>query len=356
MDNERSSLLQSLATIIADYRRNEITPISPEHVERWLAQFDKDDQQTILTEMNSIMSKFYFSRVRMKKCLHKFLQTGIIATNNPSTVLPHVSFIQNQQKGSSQKFMLNLINEILHEEYDYSLAQCGTSNIELYVYVDDSIYTGNRLRYDLTKGENAPTWITNYAPRNCTLLIYATSIHKDGYSYVERLVKQEAEVKGIRVRWGYSLLIDNKRLLENGQISDNRIEVLWPETPLYDSQIDSYVSRLRTYLEHQNWPTHNLFRSNGLSSQETLFSSLEARRTVERAFLRKGVDIITACRDIAPSMRPLGFIKISSLGFGTFFVTYRNIANNCPLVFWWGTRNWYPLFPRKTNEWDRYNV
>ena len=350
MDNNRASLLQSLATIIADYRHNEITSISPEHVERWLTQFDKSDQQTILIEMNFIMRKFYFSRIRMKKCLHKFLKEGVIATGNPRTLLPHVHFIKNQQKGSSQRVMLNLIDEILHEEYDYSLAQCGTSNIGLYVHVDDSIYTGNRLRYDLTSGEDAPSWITNKAPLNCTLLIYATAIHKDGYTYVERYIQQEAKSKGIHVRWGYSLLINN------GRISDNSIEALWPEDTLHDQQVNTYVSNLQTRLEQQNWPTHNLFRYSSVASQETLFSSLEARRIVERAFLKKGIDIITACRTIAPSMRPLGFIKVSSLGFGTFFVTYRNIANNCPLVLWWSVGNWYPLFPRKTNEWDRYNV
>ena len=58
-------------------------------------------------------------------------------------------------------------------------------------------------------------------------------------------------------------------------------------------------------------------------------------------------------------MRPLGFMKLVSLGFGTFFVTYRNIANNCPLVLWWGDPDfpmthpigiWYPLFPRRRNH------
>src|SRR5450755_4549701 len=56
--------------------------------------------------------------------------------------------------------------------------------------------------------------------------------------------------------------------------------------------------------------------------------------------------------------RVLGFMKLISLGFGTFFVTYRNISNNCPLVLWWGDPSypsthplgkWYPLFPRRTN-------
>jgi hypothetical protein len=56
-------------------------------------------------------------------------------------------------------------------------------------------------------------------------------------------------------------------------------------------------------------------------------------------------------------MRPLGYDYLKSLGFGAILVTYRNIANNCPLALWWGDPNkayplnaWYPLFPRIVNE------
>jgi len=63
----------------------------------------------------------------------------------------------------------------------------------------------------------------------------------------------------------------------------------------------------------------------------------------------------------APSMRPLGFEKLESLGFGSLFITYRNIANNCPLALWYGNPDyspphplglWYPLFPRRSSEED----
>lgn len=56
---------------------------------------------------------------------------------------------------------------------------------------------------------------------------------------------------------------------------------------------------------------------------------------------------------------PIDYDFFDSLGFGAMFITYRNIANNCPLALWWGAPNspedhpfskWYPLFPRKSNE------
>jgi len=102
-----------------------------------------------------------------------------------------------------------------------------------------------------------------------------------------------------------------------------------------------------------------LFRSNMIPHTETLFSSPEARNIVETAFLRKGAYIASLPKNRQPSMRPMGYEYLESLGFGAVFVTYRNIANNCPLVLWWGDTSyhpshpfskWYPLFPRKVNE------
>lgn len=46
----RNALLLSLANTITDYRQNEIAPITPTHVEKWLNQFEIDDQPIILAK------------------------------------------------------------------------------------------------------------------------------------------------------------------------------------------------------------------------------------------------------------------------------------------------------------------
>ena len=139
---------------------------------------------------------------------------------------------------------------------------------------------------------------------------------------------------------------------------DSDIEILWPEAFYDDPYVDAYISDLQVPLGKKN-ATYNLFRRPGVLAQEKLFSTFEARRVVEKAFLKKGIQIVKASKNSAPSIRPLGFMKLISLGFGTFFVTYRNIANNCPLVLWWGDPDfptthpfgkWYPLLPRRTNN------
>lgn len=289
------------------------------------------------------MKRFYFSRIRVKECLRGFLRDDVIATHNPKVRLSHVYFLNVQIRGNSQRALLSIVDEILREDYGCSIAMCGTVSIETCVYIDDCIFTGNRLRYDLT-GTDSPAWITRIAPPYCRLLIYTGAMHTEGKNYAERFIMSAANEKGITVQWRCSLSINTSRSVYS------TVEFLWPEGTSNDPIVSAYISNLRAFLSERGWSNADLFRYYGVPAQETLFSSPQARRTVERAFLKKGVQIISAYRRPAESMRPLGFIKIGSLGFGTFFVTYRNIANNCPLVLWWSLDNWYPLFPRIPNQ------
>jgi len=342
-----------LTHTIADYRQIEIASITPSHVEKWLNQFDVDDQPIILAEMDSLMKRFYFSRDRVKRCLRNFLRYDVLAAHSPRTILSHICFLPIQKTGNSQKVLLNMVDEILHEDYGCSLAMCGVAHADIYIYIDDSINTGSRLRYDLTDGAEAVSWISKKAPSKCMLIVYHIAVHLEGMNYVERYILPAAGEKGITIIRRHSLMIDNNRYF------GTKAEVLWPEEISDDSDVTSYVSRMRLTLAQRNWRSDNLFRYIGIPQHETLFSSPQARRIVEKAFLKKGIHIITACRNPAESIRPLGFMKIGSLGFGTFFVTFCNIANNCPLVLWWGDpstpashpfRQWYPLFPRRTNS------
>lgn len=349
----RSMLLQSLAQTIADYRYSEIPPMTTSHIERWLNQFAYEDQSVILTEMDSIMRRFYFSKFRVKECLRNFLRNDVIGFQDPTKVLLHTHFLQIQKQGNSQQVLLAALDEIITNDYGLTLSSCGIEYPQDYVYIDDCLYTGNRIRYDLTSGGDAPAWIPQKAPPNCKLIVYNIGVHLFGMNYADRLIRAAAREKGISVARKYSMIIDNRRT------ANTRLTCLWPERIVNDQAVHSYATELVTFLKDRGWASDNLYRPDGLPGEETLFSSPEARRIVERAFLRKGVLLATAGSQRAESIRPLGFEKIGSLGFGTFFITYRNIANNCPLVLWWGDPElpathplgrWYPLFPRSINS------
>jgi hypothetical protein len=348
----RHNLLESLANTLSDYRQGEIPPITPVHVERWLNQFDPDDQMIILAEMDAIMRRFYLSKDTIKKHLRTFLSKKVIMELPALTVLPHVRFLNIQRKGDSQKAYLILIDEIIRKDYGYTLASCGTHQPEsIYIYIDDAVYTGSKLRYDLTPGDDAVAWIPNEAPPECKLLIYTMAIHQEGFDYAKGHIFNAAREKHIQVIYNYSLAIDNTTKLAN-----SKVEFLWPEEPASGLRNNPYIADLCDFYTQKNWS--GLFRNSRLPAQETLFSSSQSRKVVEQAFLKKGTSLITAGQRRADSIRPLGYSKLKSLGFGTFFVTYRNTANNCPVVLWWGDPEmpashplgrWYPLLPRKTN-------
>jgi len=353
---QRIALLQSLASTIAGYRRGEISPITIAHVETWLNQFDMEDQPVILAELDAIMKRLYFSKDRVKEYLRTLLKEDVIGNGNPSTILPSIRFLTIQKEGSSQWAMLLILDEILQEDFGLSIAQCGTGNVHTYIYIDDAIYTGSRLRYDLTEGEGNPAWIPKNGLPNCRLVIYTIVSHLDGMNYAFQHINRAVRKKGMIVKMQQSLIIDNRRRYSGS------IECLWPEAISDDLYVDFYTSNLHINPAQKNWKNDDLFRPHGVPSKEGLFSSAGARNVLERAFLQKGARIIAASRNPAASVRPLGFEKRGSLGFGTLFVTYRNIANNCPVVLWWGDSlypathslgMWYPLFPSSLSEKSR---
>ncbi len=342
------SLITSLLQTISDYRQNEIVDLTSSHIEKWIDQFDTSDRLIILEEMNIIMSKFYLSKLRVKEILRDFVKEGVIRNNRPEDVLSYVQFLRVQPKGSSQDALLNVIDDILFEEYSLHIRTTGTGKISTYIYVDDAIYTGNKLRYDLVDGANTRGWISSVAVPNSELLIYTMAAHRGGAKYALNYVKDAAQRKNIAISAFHSLMINDDRSW------GNNVEVLWPEALKGYSSIDKYVANIYSTSGRVN----NLFYYPS-TENESLFSSSRARQTVEKAFLLKGLELVNASKNPAPSVRPLGFMKLPALGFGAFIVSYRNVSNNCPLVLWWGDPRyskdhplgkWYPLFPRRVNE------
>lgn len=334
----RNDLLQSIAATIADYRQGEVIRITPSHVNRWVRQFDDGDQGIILEEMDRLLQRFYYSRTRSKRSLRSYIRQGMIGDNEPRSALSRTRFLRVQQQGNSQKDLLEIVDEILQEDHGMRIADCGADSPDTFVYIDDGIYTGSRIRYDLTPGENAPSWITNEAPEGSKLKIHVLASHKAGEKYAMGIIRPCARRRHIVVDGMCDVRIANERQLGGA-------ECLWPSTVTGNPDVDSYVSDVRRFLANKGASDRLLFRPPSVPKQETLFTSSVARETVERAFLVKGAELVQST-DKA-SMRPLGWEKLGSLGFGTLFVTYRNIANNAPLVLWWGGGGWYPLFSPK---------
>jgi hypothetical protein len=155
---ERAALLASIAATTADYREGDLTAPTPDHIERWINQFDTGVQLPILREMDHVLKKTYFSRKGARNFLGGLFKTNKLVGEDPCSFWKGVKFLDIQTGGASQKEMLALFDTVLSKDCGFNVARCGDA-AQLFVYLDDAIFTGNRVRRDLEK------WIAEVGPR-----------------------------------------------------------------------------------------------------------------------------------------------------------------------------------------------
>ncbi len=329
---ERDILLASIVKTTADYRAGEIAPPTPSHVQKWIEQFDSAVQIPILREMDHVLKSTYISQKIMKSFLADMFKNTELVGNDPCAFWKCVKFLDIQDRGTSQKEMLALFDELLKENCDFTSANCGTTSPDTFVYLDDGVFTGNRVRYDLEE------WITEEAPEEARVHIITIAEHSGGQNYAHGKIKKAARDAGkkITLEWWQGERLEDER--DNIDVSD----VLRPTQIPDDPRVKEYAAGIGI-----KYPLE--FRTLGHVSVNNIFSSDAGRQVLEDEFLKKGVHIRELCHHLKPNQRPLGYTPLDTLGFGSLTVTFRNCPNNAPLVLWTGDP-WYPLFPRKINE------
>jgi hypothetical protein len=360
MAQTREEIVRHIIDTIHDYRADEIEPITDFHINRWIKQFSLEEKKeiVILSEVKQWLEKYYYSRNKINSLLSNFLSNEEIWGSSPINKIKNSHFLTIQTYGESQLKMVELANNILIEKYNFSISDCCSSTS--YVYIDDCLFSGNRLRNDVLE------WI-RHAPTGVNLLIYYVAVHLRNIQNTKNAINAEAKKKNISITYHFNREINDKKL------SNNPIEFFWPKKNDNEPEIEEYSQIICRRLEALKKPNVQpyIFRSNHSIRTEQIFSSPEARDLVETAFLKEGVkltinhilkgDYETSFNSIARHLddekkyyiRPLGFDRMESLGFGSLFITYRNIGNNCPIVLWFEClqNSWHPLFPRKRLLW-----
>ncbi len=347
MTSQRQTLLQSIATTIAEYRWGEVPAIDSSHVDRWITQFnrfgfDGNAQIVILEQIERIVKKYYVSYEKAQVFIRRLLTSQKLFGPSPSETIQNVQFLRIQTRGSSQNDLLNLCDSILHSMYGIKIEDCGREPVA-YIYFDDCLYSGNRVRRDIT------SWLASAVP-GTTLRIIFFGDHTEGFNYSRREIERAAQLQNISVHfWKW-------HEFHNSRWSALRFDCFWPREISGDEFVNRYVQTVNERRQNLDRPLPPLFRPNNMPAQNNIFSSPAAREIIEYAFLKVGAYIVSLSKSPNSSMRPLGYDYLKSLGFGAILVTYRNIANNCPLALWWGDPSkayplnaWYPLFPRTVN-------
>ncbi|TDQ79762.1 phosphoribosyltransferase-like protein [Sphingobacterium yanglingense] len=335
----------SIAEVLADYENNAMTT---DHVLDWVSQFNEDDQEFVLDELLHIFKQTYLSKTECRKFIQSCLEnwTKEFKYKDVASFIAETAFLDLQPEHKSQRELLNLLDEILIEHHDCNLTQ-SARRIKRYIYLDDVLSTGSKLFYDLDtwfkSSNNFNPAISNFQSIRDTkspVLVVVICGHTWGADNAEfRLIKSVGtEIKKILAIKAWYWIENNIRGYK--QKLNNMI-------PL-DHQ-DSYV--------HDYWNSltatdkvEYAFRSPQKPVEEELFSSAASRNRIETLFLVKGIEILSRVGELkVGQIRPLGYTIKShkTFGLGTLFFTYRNIPNNCPIVFWWANNKWRPLFVLK---------
>ena len=140
---ERSDLLTSIANTVKDYRAGEIPEPTPDHVDRWIRQFEDDVQVPMLRELNFVFKRTYVSKYKARQ----LLDTIVARFSCDFWRTAHILDIQRH--GSSQTEIREILGQAVREKCGSDIDHRGSVE-GAFVYLDDAIFTGTRIIQDLS--------------------------------------------------------------------------------------------------------------------------------------------------------------------------------------------------------------
>ncbi len=322
-------------------------------IETWIKQFEEPLRIPILTELDSIFKKRYYSKEQVQEYLEKLVEyfSKEFGFKNPIDFLKNTDFLDLQEHGKSQKVMLKLFGNMIESKYGISLVECGTTSKKYSFYLDDVLCTGLKmmtnikewLDKDFHKGKTNNQAL---ADKSTKLILFYIMIHEKNYNNKTwEMGKNNMQV-----------LKDNHQLYYMKEIKNDiyhapNFDLVYPLAENQSDEVIEYeneiIETVDKYTAEKKYQTRNdFYRPTGLPKKDVIFTSPENRAIVENAFLEKGIEILKKSNVQKKSMRALGYSMPSqkNFGFGALCFTWRNVPNNAPLVFWWEGGGFTPLF------------
>lgn len=347
----KEKLIESIVEIIKDYRSEDLDwfydyKIDNKHVEKWVDQFDHDDRDFILSELLYLLPNSYLSKENTIRVLSDFeIYRRDLNYETVQDFLEETIFLDCQESDKSQKILNKMIDEVLHTNYGYTLKDCGKGTIKNWFYVDDVLASGRTFKDDLSN-EIEQYGKEKFKAENIRIIAPFIILHQWGRDNTKFALEQILSLK-LDIRfYAVKLIQNNPRINYHNNPSFNLIY------PIESNEAKSALDFIDNAFE-RDYPMKNMefaFRNPKYPANEQFFSTSENRIRYENTLLNKGLEIMNSVGNLnATSLRPLGMTPPSfkTLGTGSHIITWRNISNTCPLVFWWDTNDWHPLFARK---------
>lgn len=341
-----NEFISRIHDIIKCYRNEDGIYLSPSDIADWAHQFDHN-AEFILKELSLLLPEVYISRDKAKGLIKKriLFYLDLYRYSSVSAFLSNTEFLNMQLPYKSQPAILKLLDEVLAENYEESYLKYLTYPKINYIYFDDILASGS------TIGNHLVEWLNktdeqgrlNYerlSSDSIRLTVSLLGCHSWGLAFQKfRINKTFNEKVGNRIAW-----FDDYEIQNHAKFFNQRFNIAKPLKGA-DLFVNTYYASLNA-TKYEDYA----FRDPNTPAKETFFSSAQNRIQFEHIILNKGIEIINMIQgEVKPNIRPLGLINPSYkvLGLGTHFFTWRNIPNNCPLVYWWEVNghNWKPLFP-----------
>lgn len=325
------SLLQervrSLTSVLEDYRGGGVCTTA--RVERWIAQFNPPMQVPMLEELEHVFRNTYANKEDGKRFLGTLLEHKPLVGNDPRAFWRQVEVLDIQQHGLSQRELAALFSELLRCELGIDGVSASVSGPKTCLYLDDGIFSGNRLLRDLD------TLIPS-VPRGSRIVVVVMGLYREGHWYVEKNLSTLSKDRDLQISFF------SAKELENRRAHAAQSDVFWPSCLPDDDATRRYAD---TLAQGGHPPA---LRPAGVNSHGGVFSGEMGRHLLEQELLKASCRIRERSQNLTESQRPLGHTALRTLGFGSTLVTWRNCPNSCPLAFW-AEGSWFPLFPRQTN-------
>ena len=353
---QKDIIEKEIAEIIKDFRQSSVgIEINQAHVHKWVSQFNPDVQDTILEETLHILKKWYFGRDKISLFLNEIMNYLKLENKNATDADPFkgICFLDIQESGKSQIQLIEILKDEANKKYGCSIRTGNPGQENYYVYLDDGLYTGSRLRKDIKR-------CLQTIPEGSHIDVIYLIACRSGMDFSKSVLEKVCKTKNIKLnihRWRE--ICNNKTITRINNVTSYEPvqECLWPSSRLAKlPEVSSYIEKLERV---NGKKVYYVFRNARYQYTEGIFSNLENRDIVEEEFLKKGIAITKNIQD-HKGLYLLGYNLTPSFGFGSFCATDLNISNTCPIVLWWGNviekgnelDCWYPLLPRRISNAD----
>ncbi|WP_029277837.1 phosphoribosyltransferase-like protein [Pedobacter borealis] len=361
------NLINQIFEIVKGYREGEDGEMSIDIITNWIRQFDEEDQEFLLSELLHILKLRYASKDNFKeyfkgilfKDIAKMAQSNFGLTDLKD-IFGKLYFIDQQPKDKSQKNILNILGDVLREEFDLDISNCGKDNVIAVIYLDDILCTGDTLfkglsdwlqKADFAADKNNKEFMEE-KKLNVISIFYA--VHNLNMYKVRSRFNREHKNIQLGFIWEDNHGIDN----DYRKPQNSALQFIYPKYKAEEKLIEDCRAQIEEkvdgYCDEKRYSrTENYFyRDKNYPSKESMFTSNANRDRFEEIILKKSIELYNLADSKKVRMRPLGngLTTDKSFGFGTLFFTWRNVPYNTPMVFWYEHKGWQPLFKRNYTE------